>query len=223
MSSARRLLDLTDYDFDGRCILEDVIKSSAYGTLAQALASLTKFSHPLTVAQTDNKNIFCVVRSFTERGKPHSSGEAMCDDNTSPRDTFLWANQLKIKNRGYLQFNHVWPRSQDMEVYTSLANICITPSFLAKLTDGPQASASLLRYRVFELYAGFKPSDCPDPDKPDGYDDLTWAEPLPSQESVEKNLWNAMKTKPGHCAVKSAHKFGWYFNGFKPLPATGTI
>ena len=216
MNDVETLKDLTDYAFDGERVLEEIIKSSSYKTPSQALASLTKSSHPQTVAQTNNENLFRVVRLFTERGNAHSSGEAMCDDNTSPRDAFLWANQLKIKDRSYLQFNHIWSRSQDIKIYTSLANICITPSFLAKLTDGTRSSASLLRYRAFELYVGFKPSDVPNPDKAEGYDDLVWAETLPPQENVEKNLRNAMKTKPCHCAVKSVYQFGWYFSNFKP-------
>ncbi|GEM_PF-6936399 len=69
-------------------------------------------AHPQTVAQTNNQNLFYVVRSAKERGNLHLSGEAMCDDNASPRDVFLWANQLKINNRRCLQFSHVWSRSQ---------------------------------------------------------------------------------------------------------------
>ncbi len=57
MDDVETLKDLADYAFDGERVLEEIIKSSFYKTPSQALASLTKFSHPQTVAQTNNENL----------------------------------------------------------------------------------------------------------------------------------------------------------------------
>ena len=55
------------------------------------------------------------------------------DDNTSPTLAFKWAAQ---QGRGPdIQFNHIYTGTNDPDLYTALWNICVTPAFLAKLTD----------------------------------------------------------------------------------------
>src|SRR5262245_27146245 len=52
-----------------------------------------------------------------------------------------------------VQYNHVWNDSANPDAYTALWNVCATPAFLAKTTDGsnhPDVVAAL-RYRAWEL------------------------------------------------------------------------
>jgi hypothetical protein len=73
----------------------------------------------------------------------------MRDDNRSTAVAFEWAHG--IRERPDVQANYVWSRSLDVTAYTSLANLCLTPSFLAKLTDTDESIRTLLRYRAFDL------------------------------------------------------------------------
>lgn len=67
------------------------------------------------------------------------------------RDVFLWCNAVRRRPVD-VEFNHLDADSQDDESYPCLANLCVTPSFLAKLTDTQALVRDLLRYRAFELY-----------------------------------------------------------------------
>jgi hypothetical protein len=58
----------------------------------------------------------------------------MLDDNASPTDAFLWS--AGIAKGPDVQFNNLWSLSRDPDSYTALWNICATPAFLAKTTDG---------------------------------------------------------------------------------------
>lgn len=212
--------DLKKFNFDGKKVLEGIIQNSSYHTVKQAMASLSCFTHPKTVGQTRNMSVFKTIRgkNNSDRGKFLSNdGQKifMLDDNTSPTDAFLWANKIK-RNYRDVQFNHIWPDNGDGEIYTSLANICITPSFLAKLTDNDPEIVSLLRFRAFELFNGFKPQNEQEPEKPDGYDLLQWAEPLSPQENLEQNYRQAMSTKSANRAVIAAKEIGWYFSNYSP-------
>ena len=60
-------------------------------------------------------------------------GRVMLDDNRAAAVAFEWAHG--IRDRPDVQVNHIWQRSQDVGAYTSLANLCLTPAFLSKLTD----------------------------------------------------------------------------------------
>jgi hypothetical protein len=53
-----------------------------------------------------------------------------------------------------VQYNHVFRDPRNPATYSALWNICVTPAFLAKTTDGsnhPEGLAAL-RFRVLELY-----------------------------------------------------------------------
>lgn len=229
---SRELPDLGEYRFDGRNVLRDILQTSVYGTISQAVASLTKFSHPATVAQTDNCNVFQVIRwsntgDLDNNGKAikrggyvayGENGRVMLDDNESPTSAFVWANGSTLKGYKDVQSNHVWGSAKDVALYTSLANICVTPAFLAKLTDTDKEVRALLQYRTYELYCGFKPHDKPIPAKPKGYDDLAWASPLPEVSDLETCLRRAVRTKPKNRVVCSIQELGWYFSDFKPEP-----
>ncbi len=70
----------------------------------------------------------------------------------------------------------MWGDPRNLDTYTALWNLCVTPAFLAKTTDGsnhPEVLAAL-RYRVVDLY-DTRSGGLERPSKPDGYDDLEWA------------------------------------------------
>jgi hypothetical protein len=149
------------------------------------------------------------------RGKFDQGQRVMLDDNKGPTDAFIWANGIK---RQYvdIQFNHVWDCSTDLACYTNLANICITPAFLSKLTDGDPSIQGLLRYRSFDLYDGWYPKDMTKPTKPDTYDSLKWALPLNAVKNLEETYRFAMKTKLRDRTTVSARTLGWYFSNDLP-------
>jgi hypothetical protein len=193
--------------------------------VAQAIASLTAFTHPQTVAATRKLNVFVTIRNFAGRGTitDHPEwGPVMQDDNYSPTVTFLWANGIRsqrgatMKSRlGDVQFNHIWTVSQDVRAYTSLGNLCMTPSFLAKLTDTNNEIRELLRFRAYDLYS-YVPENVAVPTKPEGYDALRWCPPMPAVLDLEGAFRQAMRTKPRDRTTISARQLGWYFSDYQP-------
>jgi hypothetical protein len=179
---------LADFAFDGHAALSDLIASSAYGSLAQMVASLTLFSHPDTVAQTQCKAVFPVIRDQRRRGEVEMVDGRLigCDDNTAPTLAFMWCNDLSRRGRD-LQFNHVWARSLDPDAYCALPNLCVTPSFLAKLTDTDPGIKALLRHRAYRLY-GWLPASVEPPPLPPDYETLRWASPLPAVRDVHATV-----------------------------------
>ncbi|MGI9017083.1 MAG: hypothetical protein ACR2HR_08275 [Euzebya sp.] len=120
---------------DGEEVLRDLALNAGYASLPALLASHTIFLHPETVRQTNGKAVFPVVRDSARRGQRgdvNGTAVVFCD-NTTPTSTFLWAAN---RREGHdVQYNHLWSGSKDPDTYTALWNICVTPSFLAKLTD----------------------------------------------------------------------------------------
>jgi hypothetical protein len=204
--------------FDGREVLEEVLRSGGYKSTEAAIAKLTRFVHPDTVAESNNKAIFKVVRckDMGSRGKVilhHDNSKVVAADNTVPKDVFRWAvGGLTGKD---IQYNHVYSKSQDVDVYTSIANICVTPSFLAKLTDHDKKISNLLKYRVFDLYH-FLPEGEPRPVKPEIYDQLEWTDPCPVAGKLEDLYRSGMRNAPAAHASISARELGWLFSGFLP-------
>lgn len=210
---------LKDFSFNGYTVLCSVLETSEYRGISQAIASLTLFSHPITVAQTDCQNLFQVIRcrSTSERGSYAESGgiQVMLDDNMAAIEAFLSSNGIKRYHTADCQFNHVWPDSRNVNLYTNLANICMSPAFLAKLTDTDQHVRELLRFRAFELYKGFSPNG-DEPAEPSGYRDLEWADPLPPVPNLESQLRDEMRKKRSNRTVRSAKEIGWVFSSFAP-------
>jgi hypothetical protein len=213
------LLTLADYAFDGNAALSDVVGASPYKSSAQVVASLTAFSDPAVVAETGARNLFRIVR--VRRGaRRHQiqdyrdGGRVLLDDNSAPTDAFLWSHGIRRGRCRDVQFNHIGESADDVEHYTSLANICATPSFLAKLTDTDQEIVELIRYRAWLLY-----KDCRSvepPKKPIAYDALTWARPLEAPPDLETRLTNGLPRKRKCSAAISAREIGWYYSGFAP-------
>jgi hypothetical protein len=207
---------LVDFNLDGRAALEAIISSSQYRTIAQAVASLTLFSHPKTVRQTGGRALFPAIRNPRRVGQidVHQGRQVLLDDNKSATDAFLWANGLSRRGRD-TQFNHVYATSLDVEAYTALPNICMTPAFIAKLTDTSEDVRSLLRYRSYQLYK-WTPAGHPPPEPPDDYEALEWCAPLPPVEDVRSTIIAAMATKPKDRTVVAVGTLGWLFANGAP-------
>lgn len=213
------------FHLNGTQALCDLLDCSRYGSVTQAVASLTAFTHPQTVAATRKMNMFVTIRNMAGRGVviDHSEwGRVMQDDNYSPTVAYLWANGLSaprggtIKRRlGDVQFNHIWTVSQDVRAYTSLANLCMTPAFLAKLTDTDNEIRNLLRFRAYDLYS-YVPENVATPTKPDEYDALQWCPPMSAVPDLEQAFRQAMRTKPRDRTTISARELGWYFSEYHP-------
>jgi hypothetical protein len=205
------LKSLQDYELNGYAPLEDLIRTSQYKSVEQVVASLTIFSHPDTVRQTECRALFKTIRHASRRRQLlEQDGRTLAyDDNKSPTDAFLWCNGL-TKKLNDVQFNHVYLNSQDPDQYTCVANLCITPAFLAKLTDTHEHVRMLLRYRVFELY-GWAPAGQQSPAKPEGYSGLAWAPTLPAVSDVPEAVRAIMDRKPRDRTVHIARQIGWLF------------
>ena len=205
---------------DGVDQLHALLKQAGYASVAAAVARHTVFLHPTTVAQAGGSALFPIVRDITRRGQFDTAKDGrrvLLDDNTGPTHAFLWSAGV---GRGRdVQFNHLWNDSRNPDLYTALWNLCATPAFLAKTTDGsnhPEVMAAI-RYRSFELY-GERPGPEPDPRRPDGYDLLEWA-PHPDPVSDLAAVLRARLRKNARSRTTIAcREIGWLFSGREPDP-----
>jgi hypothetical protein len=51
-----------------------------------------------------------------------------------------------------MQYSRIYTDAKSAEIYTSMANLCVTPAFLAKLTDTDDDVSAVLRYRAYEVH-----------------------------------------------------------------------
>ena len=210
---------LASLNNDGHRALVEAVANSERRTIEQALASLTVFASPHTVREMKNQPVFRMVRERAgQRGQIDVERRVMFDDNRGPTVAFCWSTGFPEKNP-HLQFNHVYAQCDDVEFYTALANICVTPAFLAKMTDGH--CTKLLQFRAWELF-GFLPNGGDAPKMPDGYDRLDWALPLDPLSDVEQKIRKTMSTKPKDRVTQSVRELGWVFSSFKPEPLIST-
>lgn len=203
---------------DGAAALERL--AAGAGGVTAVLAANTIFLHPDTVAQVGGQPLFRVIRDQRRRGEiatvddgEHGPTDVMCCDNHSPTVAFLWAAG---RSRGVdVQFNHVWSESTNWRRYTALWNLCATPAFLAKLTDGAGRGGSVaaLKYRAWDLYG--QPVGEP-PSKPAGYNDLRWLDPLDPVADLEAQLRERLAASPKSRAAISARTLGWLFSDWQP-------
>jgi hypothetical protein len=209
---------LASFGNDGQRALVEALANSEWRTIEQALASLTVFVSPRTVEEMNNQPVFRMARGrFEQRGKIDYERRVMFDDNRGPIMAFRWATGFSGKT-AHLQFNHVHAQSDNMDFYTALSNICVTPTFLAKVTDGH--GALLLRFRAWELFGLLPPSGAA-PKMPEGYDRLEWAAPLDPLADVEGMMRKTMSTKPKDRVTQSVRELGWVYSSFQPDPAIG--
>lgn len=202
---------------DGVRALTVVLTKAGYGSTVEAVAAHALFLHPDTVAQTNGRAVFPVVRDMHNRGKFSTVGHrpVLLDDNTSATLAFLWAAQRGPGND--VQTNHIWADSGNPDIYTALWNLCITPAFLAKCTDGkhhPEVYAAL-RYRVVDLY-GLWPAGRERPACPAGYERLSWPEPPAAVADLEVTLRARLVARPKSPPAIAARKVGWLFSNWEP-------
>lgn len=131
-------------------------------------------------------------------------------DNTSCQDAFLWTHSMQYKQLKDVQFNHVYSINEP-DYYTSLANICVTPVFLAKLTDTHSDIKEILKYHVWTVY-GFVPNGMPPPQKPLIYDVLEWAPFMPVVNDLPVILTKRLEKRKKTRAAVSVQNFGWIFS-----------
>ena len=201
---------------DGREALEGVLRRAGRTVLA-AVAEQTVFLHPETVEQTNGEALFPIARDPARRGciVELDGRRLMMDDNTSPTLAFEWAAQQK--KGPDVQFNHIYKGADNPDIYTALWNICVTPAFLAKLTDAHDDVVAALKFRSFDLY-GCLPRGEAQPEPPDGYDDVEWRghpAPVSDLESVLRGqLTRASRSRP----AQASREIGWYFSRWEPDP-----
>lgn len=214
---------LADYGYDGRAALTDLIGKSPWGSLEQALASLTVFAHPDVVRALGARAVFPTIRGLP---KYTIVDGVMLDDNASPHTTFLWATGLPPRGRDR-NCNHIYAASKDPTAYSDVRNICYTPNFVAKLTDiqtkKPEKQFLLnhLKYRAFELFGYRGPTDDWDPVAPEGYERLVWAAPIgegAEAVAIEARFRKNMARRPKDPLPKAANRLGWSFSNMQPDP-----
>jgi hypothetical protein len=207
---------------DGSAQLLAILVKAGYPSTLAAVAEHTVFLHPDTVSQTGNSALFPVAPDMMRRGQfaELSDGRrVLLDDNTSPTLAFVWAAG-RLNSTGVVrdvQFNHVWDGASDPDTYTALWNVCLTPAFLAKTTDGknhPEVVAAL-RYRAWELYQA-RPMDRPVPEPPEGYDRLSWATSPPPVADLAGTLRARLMASPKSRPATASRTIGWLFSGWKP-------
>lgn len=209
---------------DGVASLHDTLERAGYGSILEAVCRHTRFLHPRTVEQTGGQPLFPVIRNPNRRGEIVSledGRQVMFDDNTTPTLAFLWA-AARSKGRD-VQCNHLWGDPRNPDTYTALWNLCVTPAFLAKTTDGSNHPTVLaaLRYRAADLY-GHWPEGEKRPRAPEEYPRLAWLDPLDPVDALEGELRRRLASAPASPPAKAARRLGWLFSGWTPDPTVGT-
>jgi len=209
---------------DGTRVLDDLARSSRFGSLEALLAAHTLFLHPDVVKQTRGRAVVPVVRDFARRGTagqlPDGRRVVFCD-NSTPRDLFLWSSGSKTARD--VQYNHVWPGTNtDPDAYTALWNLCVTPAFLARLTDRG-ALMALVQYRAFTLFGDVLPMKWRPNEKPEGYDSLEewWLGPAGAVKDLEAALRSRMARRPRSRASLAASHICWLFHPDGPDETLG--
>ncbi|APT34585.1 hypothetical protein MCBMB27_05294 [Methylobacterium phyllosphaerae] len=215
---------LAEFEYDGRAVLDFLIAASPWGSIDQAIASLSVFAHPDVVAATGHRAIFRTVRGrMADRGSIIDG--VMVDDNASPAAAFEWSTGLKRGTTRDLTCCHLYASSSDPDAYTDLRNIFYAPSFIAKLTDSQAGSLPVmhalhaLRYRAFALHGYCGPGSTARPLKPEHYDSLEWADPVGADATasgLEAKLRARLADKPKDRITKSVAHCGWVFSGGQP-------
>lgn len=208
------------FNFNGKKILEEIARKSGFSNLSKLVARYTLFTSPNIVKQTKNENLFQIIRDFKNRGKivDYDGTLLMACDNTGPQHAFEWANGGVKKID--IQINHIYTDSMNVKSYTSLANLCATPVFLAKLTDTDEEIKNLLMYRSFDLY-GYHIGSVPT--KPENYQNYEWHEFLPGPSNLEKFLLQRLSECQKSRTAISVRELGWFFNNYTAIKKVSSI
>lgn len=128
-----RMKTLSDFGYDGRAVLDFLVRASPWRSTDQAIASLSIFAHPDVVAASGRRAIFRTVRRMADRGK--ITDGVMSDDNHSPAIAFEWSTGCRRPRGSDVTCCHLYAASGNPDAYTDLRNIFFAPSFISKLTD----------------------------------------------------------------------------------------
>lgn len=115
---------LSDFRFNGRAVLEELIEDSPWGSSDQVLASLSIFPHPDVVTAANRRAIFRTKRGTADRGKIVDG--VMSDDNHSPAMAFKWSTQFKPPSGSDLTCCHLYAASGDPDAYTDVRNLFLS-------------------------------------------------------------------------------------------------
>jgi hypothetical protein len=200
-----------------------LVGKAGYPSVVAAVAEHAVFLHPETVAQTNGEALFATIRlrNMSERGDIAvvDGHRVLLDDNTSPTDAFLWAAGIGRSGYRDTQFNHVWNAARDASAYTALWNLCATPAFLAKTTDGsnhPEVTAAL-RYHAYHLH-GFLPHGVTPPQEPPRYQELRWAAHPEPVTDLAAAVRARLRRTPKSRTAKACREIGWLFSRWLPDP-----
>jgi hypothetical protein len=177
------------------------------------VAAHAVFVHPETVKQTNGSPVFQGIRNPALRRQIKEVGgrSLMMDDNALPAYAFIWSSGFALG--ADVQLNHIWDGSKNPDIYTALWNLCVTPAFLARTTDGNGHSDVLdvLRYRSYDLY-GFYPAFAEPPQRPHGYEDLIWPNFPPAVHDLEAVLRQRLRRAPSGAPARACRSIGWVFS-----------
>ncbi|WP_137113372.1 hypothetical protein [Mesorhizobium sp. GR13] len=152
-------------------------KQPDLGSDIVAIASIAirhcRLPHPEVVERCGGA-IFPTIRDQRRRGTLNADLKLMFDDNVTPRWAMFWAHGMPQTHhpRGWT-IAHVWKATKDSAAYTHLANLCLMPECLGSLSDKDGPLSRFLEYHAWSVY-GWRPEHTNSPDKPAGYDDVTW-------------------------------------------------
>lgn len=142
-----------------RAVLQRFYGPSEENPLSRAVLDSTYFLHPDVVLQTNGLPIIRARRSAPgERKNTLSPDGDFVSDNFPPDYVFRAAMDHK-REQGSTQLSHIYGgngEARDTFYYTNLANLCLMPSFLAKLADTDPGTVALLKRCAYVLY-GFNP------------------------------------------------------------------
>jgi len=201
-----------DDTFCGKHALKDVLIKS-YGSVINAVASMTVFP-PKSIVNSLGAHAVC---NAVRISKQHSSlgkqcgekvpiaegGEAMLDENCIPDGIFKFCFKPSVsrsikRNNAYTQLNHIYQcAGRGPDYFANLANLCLTPNFIAKLTDEDETIQKMLQYRAFQLYC-FNPEGFDFSEQAEEFSSLSWFEmPIQNVASFEefRNKFFAKKDK----------------------------
>lgn len=211
---------------NGVAALAGFARRAGYPSVASAVAAHTIFIPPDTVRQTGEQAVFPVIRgpvagkTVRPLGTSGDGRPVLLDDNTTPVLAFVWAAGYP-RTGPDVQVNHIWTDSKNPDRYTALWNLCATPAFLAKTTDGQNHPdvRDILMYRAFELYGV-----CPDghaPARPDGYESLSWASMPRATADLESTYRQRLESRPKCPPAQAARQIGWLFSAGRPDTSIG--
>ncbi|NPD26783.1 hypothetical protein [Corallococcus exiguus] len=127
--------------------------------IRRAVLDSTYFLHPDVVGETRGLPIVRARRLSSPESKNTVATDGDFVSDNFPPDYVFRAAMADKRNQGSTQLSHIYGgngEARDTFFYTNLANLCLMPSFLAKLADTDESTVTLLKQCAYVLY-GFNP------------------------------------------------------------------